>query len=124
MSDIRMFVNKDDYQIIAAGKTLFKEGDSGDTMYFVEDGEVEISIHGKYIETVGAGGILGELALISSEVSKHRRSATAVAKTSCKVVPINEKRFTHLVQQTPLFALQIMRVLADRLHRWDDYLAD
>ena len=120
MSDIRMFVNKDDYQIIAAGKTLFKEGDSGDTMYFVEDGEVEISIHGKYIETVGSGGLLGELALISNRV----RSATAVAKTTCKVVPINEKRFTHLVQQTPLFALQIMRVLADRLHRWDDYLAD
>ena len=124
MSEISMFVDKDDYQIIAAGTTLFKEGDPGDSMYFVEEGEVEISIHGKYIETVGEGGILGELALISSEVSKHRRSATAVAKTSCKVVAINEKRFTHLVQQTPLFALQIMRVLADRLHRWDDYLAN
>ncbi len=124
MSEISMFVDKDDYQIIAAGATLFKEGDPGDSMYFVEEGEVEISIHGKYIETVGEGGILGELALISSEVSKHRRSATAVAKTSCKVVAINEKRFTHLVQQTPLFALQIMRVLADRLHRWDDYLAN
>jgi CRP-like cAMP-binding protein len=50
------------------------------------------------------------------------RSASAVAKTACRLVEINEKRFKFLVQQTPNFALQMMRVIADRLRRMDDRL--
>jgi len=32
-------------------------------------------------------------------------------------VPIGERRFTFLVQQTPFFAIQVMRIMADRLRR-------
>jgi hypothetical protein len=44
-------------------------------------------------------------------------SADAVAVTNCRVVPVDEKRFKFLVQQTPFFSLQILRVMADRLRR-------
>ena len=47
------------------------------------------------------------------------RTATATAKTDCALVPISEKRFTFMVQQTPHFALQIMKVMAERLRRMD-----
>jgi CRP-like cAMP-binding protein len=85
-------------------------------MYVVKDGEANIVVHGKVVETVGPGGIVGELALIDTQP----RSATVVAKTDCQLVPIDEKRFMFLVQQTPYFSLHVMRVLADRLRRMDE----
>lgn len=49
----------------------------------------------------------------------HRRSATAVAKTDCRLAPLTERWFNFLVQQTPMFALQVMRIIAGRLMRMD-----
>ena len=42
-------------------------------------------------------------------------SATAVAATDATIVPVGEKQFLFLVSRTPFFALNVMRVLADRL---------
>ena len=47
------------------------------------------------------------------------RVATVVARTPCKLVAITEKRFLFMVQQTPYFSLQIMRVMAERLRNMD-----
>ena len=75
-------------------------------------------IHGKLVEQLDAGGVIGEMALIDTGT----RSATAIAKTDCKLAPISKKRFHFLVQQTPHFALQLMRIMADRLRRSDSRL--
>ena len=96
-----------------AGETIFSEGERGDTMFAVLDGEVEIRKHGHVLETVAHGGVFGEMALIDDAP----RSADAIAKTDCRVVAIGEKRFMTLVQQTPFFALQLMQVLSDRIRR-------
>jgi CRP-like cAMP-binding protein len=74
---------------------------------------VDIFVNGKLVETVEAGGIFGEMALIDAE----SRTATAVARTDTKVVPVDERRFLFLIQQTPNFALHVMRVLSERLRR-------
>jgi CRP/FNR family cyclic AMP-dependent transcriptional regulator len=79
----------------------------------VKEGEVDIVVRDRVIDTLGPGGILGEMALIE----RKPRSATAIARTDCKLVPISEKRFIFLIQQAPLFALQVMRVMAERLRR-------
>jgi CRP-like cAMP-binding protein len=55
-------------------------------------------------------------------LDKTPRSATAVAKTDCKLVAVDERRFKFLVQQTPHFSLQLMRIIADRLRRMDRLL--
>ena len=47
------------------------------------------------------------------------RSGTALAATDCKLAAISEKRFLRLIEQTPRFALQIMRVITERLRRTD-----
>jgi len=98
-----------------AQQQIFAEGQPGDQMFIVKEGEVEIVVHGKVVETIGPGGLLGEMALID----RNPRSATAIAKTDCQLVPINEKRFQFLVQQTPYFAIEVMRVLAQRLRHMD-----
>ena len=50
------------------------------------------------------------------------RSASAVARTDSRVVRLDEKRFQFLVQQTPNFAVQVMRIMAARLRRMDTRL--
>lgn len=99
----------------AAGQTIFSEGEGGDVMYVVVEGGVNLSVHGTLVETLAPGGMFGEMALLGNE----SRAATAVAVSDCKLSPIDEKRFLFLIQQTPYFALQMMRVMADRLRRMD-----
>ena len=109
-----LFRNTEYFIPYKAGDTVFKEGEPGDQMYVVLEGEVDIFVHGKVVETVGVDNFLGEMALIDS----RPRSATAVAKTDCKLAPINQNRFKFLVQQTPHFALHLMQGMAERLrHR-------
>ena len=40
-----------------------------------------------------------------------------VAKTACRLVPVDEKCFTFLVEEAPFFALQVMRIMAHRIRR-------
>ena len=98
---------------IEAGKVVFREGDPGDTLYVVLDGKVDLRLNGRLVETVGPGGILGEMALIE----QAPRVASATARTACDLQPISEERFMSMIQQTPHFALQIMKVIASRLRR-------
>ena len=97
----------------AAGQSVFPAGDSGETMYIVVEGETEILDGSAILEVAGPGSNVGELALIDDEP----RSATVVAKTDCRLVPVDRRRFQYMVQETPLFGLAVMKVLADRLRR-------
>jgi CRP-like cAMP-binding protein len=95
----------------AAGQFVFQAGDPGETMYIITEGEVEILDGSAILETAGPGSIVGELALIDDEP----RSATVVAKTDCRLVAVDRRRFEYMVQETPFFGLAVMKVLADRL---------
>ncbi|MDG4597588.1 MAG: cyclic nucleotide-binding domain-containing protein [Candidatus Contendobacter sp.] len=101
------------YQSFAQGEIIFREGDPGDCLYIVAEGRADIVVDNLILETVEAGGILGELALIDD----RPRSARAVAHTDCVLTSITRQHFLNLVQRTPLFALQVMRVMAERLRR-------
>jgi len=113
MVTLDLFRNATDARPYAAGGAIFRAGDPGDYMYVVVEGEVRISANGKELEMLGPGGVFGEIALIDN----GPRSADAIAITDCRVVPIDESWFKFMVQQTPFFSLQIMRVMADRLRR-------
>jgi CRP-like cAMP-binding protein len=112
-STIGLFRNATSFETYAAGQTVFANGEPGRFMYVVKEGEVDVLIEGNLVETVGPGGLLGEVALIDS----GPRSGTAIARSECQLVPIDAKRFTFLIQQTPQFALQVMRIMAERLRR-------
>jgi CRP/FNR family transcriptional regulator, cyclic AMP receptor protein len=96
-----------------AGATLFTQGDPAEHMYVVSSGSVTLSIDGRVVETVGPGGLFGEMAVIEREP----RSGTAVAETDTTVVGIDKRRFWFLVQETPYFAEIVMKVMAGRLRR-------
>ncbi len=110
---VEIFKFEKNVETFDAGQTIFNAGDEGHCMYVVQAGEVDVFVNGQLIETVGPGGIFGEMALID----KSPRSATLVARTDCRLVPIDEARFMQHVHRTPFFALQVMRIMTARLRR-------
>jgi len=116
MTTIELFRKETDFKAVPAGATIFTTGDPGEEMYVVLEGEVDLKLRGRTVETVGPGGIFGELALIDNSP----RTATAIARTACNLAPVSQKRFLYMVQQTPHFSLQIMRVIAERLRTMDE----
>ena len=99
-----------------AGHVIFTEDETGDEAYVVIEGEIDLTYKGRLLETVHSGGLIGEMALIDNQ----SRSATATAKTETKVVAIDRNRFTFMVEETPWFALEVMKIMADRLRREHD----
>jgi len=94
-----------------AGEIIFREGDAADELYIVKTGKVEIRLGNRLLDTLPELSIFGEMALIDHSP----RSATAVAATDATVVPVGEKQFLFLVSRTPHFALNVLRVSAQRL---------
>jgi CRP-like cAMP-binding protein len=114
MNLANLFENSKDAKHYPAGTTVFAQGDPRDVMYVVLEGELDLQRGGQTLETASAGAIVGEMALIDKDAP---RSATAIAKTHCRLVPIDERRFEWMVAETPFFALHVMRILVNRLRR-------
>ena len=95
------------------GEVIFREYDMGAEMYVILEGEVELTIGERIVDTLGPGEPFGEMALID----QAPRAATATARTACRLSVIPEKRFLFMVQTTPHFALEMMKVMADRLRK-------
>ena len=118
MNTLDLFEQETELDTFSAGNVIFDRGQPPRNMYVIKEGTVEISIgeHTKF--TLRHGGIFGEMALIEP----GERSATAITKTDCGLIPIDEKRFTFLVQQTPFFAIHVMRILVSRLRKMNEIL--
>ncbi len=110
-----IFESQTPTQNYPAGAVIFSAGDTGNEMFVVKEGEVELLVNNKAVEVVPADGFFGEMALIEDSP----RSATAVAKTDCVLVPINEQRFEFMVHEVPLFAVHVMKGLSRRLRTLD-----
>ena len=76
-------------------------------------GAVDILVNGLLVETVEPNGIFGEMAVVDGGA----RSATARAQTACELAPIDQRTFVLMVDEAPYFALNVMRVMANRLRR-------
>jgi len=110
-----LFAHTNHVQEFQAGTTIFAEGTPGDVMYVVLEGEVQVQVGSAVVGVLGPGDIVGEMALIDAQA----RSATTVARSACRLARVDEPRFLYMVQETPFFALHVMRVLTARLRRMD-----
>jgi CRP-like cAMP-binding protein len=111
MNPADLFRQETDTVQLAPGDFLFREGDKRDNMYVLLEGEMDIRLGDYVVETAKEGALIGEMALIDDSP----RAANAMAKSACRVAPINQRRFDFLVQQHPHFARHVMKELADRL---------
>ena len=98
----------------APGDTIFNSGDVEEILYGVVEGEVELWVDGKLAETITQGDIFGEGALVHED---SKRFETAIAKTNCKLAFLERRHFLFVVQQTPMFALEVIKSYSDRLRK-------
>jgi CRP-like cAMP-binding protein len=119
MIPIEIFSHNTARITIQAGQTFFREGDEGNQMYVLETGIAEVLVQNRVVETLEHGSIVGEMGL----VSPGPHSASVIAKTDCEFVAVDEKRFHFLVQQTPYFAIQVMRLMSERFRATNQLLA-
>ena len=105
----------------AAGQTIFEEADKASKggifskgasrMYYIAQGEVELTIGMRKLDVIKAGEIVGEMAVIS----ERPRSATATAKTACRIYGLTASELQSALGQNPEFALMLMSVMFDRI---------
>lgn len=100
---------------INAGEILFREGDFGDEMYVLIAGTAEVSIAGVLIGECTPGDFVGEMAVVDGTP----RYGTVTARTNCKFVVVDKERFHFLIDETPGFALEVIRIMAKRLKECD-----
>jgi CRP/FNR family transcriptional regulator, cyclic AMP receptor protein len=112
---VEIFQMQPEPQSFTQGETIFKEGEKGQVMYGVLEGEVSLVINNQAVETILTGDVFGEGALVGSD---RLRASTAIAKTDCKLAVLNLERFLFVVQETPQFALNVMRSMSDRLRNF------
>jgi|SRR5215475_13244499 len=106
-----LFRNAKTFQEVPAGTPVFEAGASGTEMFGIVDGQVEVRLPGGAVRRLGPGDTFGEMAIVDSSP----RSATVVAVTDTKLAVIDRRMFLFLVQETPMFALQVMSSMAERL---------
>ncbi|HUQ22912.1 MAG TPA: cyclic nucleotide-binding domain-containing protein [Gaiellaceae bacterium] len=75
------------------GTTVIREGDSGDRFYVVADGEVEVTVGGAHVKTLGRGDCFGEIALIRNAP----RMATVTARSDCTLDMLDKESFVTVV---------------------------
>lgn len=109
----KLFADSKSIDNFQAGDVVFAEGSTGNFMYVVVQGTIDIFVGDKLHDISGPGDLVGEMALIDSNV----RSASAVARTEARLARVDENEFLQLVVDTPFFALHIMRVLVQRMRR-------
>ncbi|MBD2298439.1 MULTISPECIES: cyclic nucleotide-binding domain-containing protein [Nostocales] len=110
---IEIFQKQAEPQIYAAGQIIFAEGQAGDFMLGIIAGEINILVNGKVVETITTGDVFGTGVLVGIK----NRTYTAIAKTECKLVSLDERRFLFAVQETPMFALHVIKNYSERLSR-------
>ncbi len=111
---IELFQKPPSPKSFSTGEVIFQAGERSDVVYGIISGEVEILVNAKVVETIQKGDVFGEGALLHLD---HQRAATAIAKTDSLLVFLDREHFMFAVQQTPMFALEVMKSYSNRLRR-------
>ena len=105
-------------EAFAAGTVIFAENEKAsrillkrDKMYYLAEGEVSLLAKGRPIGAAKAGEVFGEMATISDSP----RSASAVARTACRVLSLDDKQFAAALAKKPEFALMMLGTMIGRL---------
>ncbi len=114
LETIKLFQKQPEPRHFKVGDIIFEDGHKGQHMYGIIEGTVELKVNGEVVETIEQGDVFGEGALVHHEGT---RASTAVAKTDCTLAFIDKGRFLFAVQETPEFALEVLRSYSDRLRR-------
>ena len=110
------------WRTIPAKTVIIREGDSGESFYLIVEGQVDVSIQGKSINTVRRGGCFGELLYFSDQVAQRTTTITSITDlTVVEIKTIALKVASSACQVS--FQKAFMRVLIERLTQTNAKLA-
>lgn len=110
---------------VARGGAVFREGEPGDALYVVLDGKVKIgrtAADGRenLLAVLGPGDLVGELSVFDG----FARTATATALTDASLARLAHSDFARYLTERPGVAVELLRVLAERLRATNAAMAD
>lgn len=104
------------------GEVIVREGETGECMYVIQEGQVEVLLEkeGKQarLAVMGEGEFFGEMALIEREV----RSATVRALGGVRVLSVDKATFLRRIHEDPSLAYRILQKMSHRIRELDDLL--
>ncbi len=120
MEDNKLY---DKYGItVDSGKVLFKEGEPGDKMYIIQEGNIRISkqIGGKehILAVLGKGDFFGEMAI----VNQVKRTASATAVGTVRLLAFNREGFLGMIEKNARIALNVIDKLCRRLQQTNNQI--
>jgi CRP-like cAMP-binding protein len=87
---------------VQSGQTLIRQGDEGDRCYAIVEGQLDVTLDGRYVRTVTRGDLVGEIALLRYVP----RTASVTAATDCAVLVLTRDAFlTAVVGHAPTQAI-------------------
>ena len=106
------------------GDSLFHQGDVGDALYIIVDGDADVLVNAPdgpiTVASMGKNDFVGDIAVLCDVP----RTATVTAKSELTTMRISKELFFQLVSQFPQIAIEIMRELAHRLDTTTRQLQD
>jgi CRP/FNR family transcriptional regulator, cyclic AMP receptor protein len=108
---------------LKGGSSLFRVGDSGDAMYFIESGRVRITVtdaDGREVilASLGHGDFFGEMAMLDGQ----GRSADATVTEDSRLAVLTRENFLTFVSSDTRIVLEMLSAITQRLRRTDDLL--
>ena len=105
------------------GEVICRQGETGDRMFVIQSGKVEVVREEDGTEsvvgTLGQGEIVGEMAIID----RQPRSATVRAKGDAMVLTLDKRAFLRHVHEDPSLAFNILEKMSDRIRSLDAEVA-
>lgn len=121
-ANLRKLASSVEERRLAAGETLFFQGEEGNECFVILAGQLEVLAHpgrvAVQLEVRQAGQLIGEMALIDPSP----RSATVRALTDCHLVVLNEQHFSTLMHSNPELTFEMLRNGTARLRRTSQQL--
>jgi CRP/FNR family cyclic AMP-dependent transcriptional regulator len=120
LDTMRALASKGEVIDVEEGSLIFRAGETGDCMFGLLEGTVDLTWNGdEGHETIQAGDVFGTGALVTQE---HRRFGNARAVTPCRLLVMNREKFLFAVQESPMFAIELLGSIDERLRDLKDCL--
>ncbi len=106
-----------EYRKEPEGSIIIKEGETGDSLFFIVSGEVEVFVHTPadpepLINSIGKGEVVGEMAMLSSD---NIRSATVNALSEIKLLILRKNNYEIIVEKHNKIAFKILKSITSNL---------
>jgi CRP/FNR family cyclic AMP-dependent transcriptional regulator len=118
LDTMRALASQGEVLNVPAGQSIFSSGETGDCMFGLLEGNVELSWNEESgHEIIQAGDVFGAGALVTQD---HRRYGNAKALSDCRVLVMNREKFLFAVQESPMFAIELLGSIDKRLRQLKD----